>query len=73
MRALAGSEGATDESTPDCPHSTLLYYSDSVSSCAYNQSVMPEDALCSTPLRLNKPPKTNMHDVETPGIGAKKA
>ena len=72
MRVVAGSEGATDESTPDCPHFTLLYYIDSVLSCAYNQPVMPEDALCSTPLRLNKPPKTNMDCVETPGIGAKK-
>ena len=72
MHVGAGSEGATDESTPDCPRCTLLYYSDSVLSCAYNQPVMPEDALCSTPLRLNKPPKTNMHRVETPGIGAKK-
>ena len=72
MRVVAGSEGATDESTPGCPHCTLLYYSDSVLSCAYNQPVMPEDALCSTPLRLNKPPKTNMNRVETPGIGSKK-
>ena len=72
MRAVASSEGAANESTPDCPHVTLLYYSDSVLSCAYNQPVMPEDALCSTRLRLNKPPKTNMHRVETPGIGAKK-
>ena len=30
MRVVAGSEGATDELTPDCPHGTLLYYSDSV-------------------------------------------
>ena len=72
MRVVAGSEVATDESTPDCPHSTLLYYSDSVLSCAYDQPVMPEDALCSTPLSLNKPPKTNMYCVETPGIGSKK-
>ena len=72
MSVVTGSEGATDESTPDWPHCTLLYYSDSVLSCAYNKPVMPEDALCSTPLRLNKPPKTNMHLVETPGIGAKK-
>ena len=72
MLVVAGSEGATDKSTPDCPHCTLLYYSDSVLSCAYNQPVMPEDALCSTPLRLNKPPKTNMHRIKTPGIGAKK-
>ena len=72
MRVVAGSEGATDKSTPDCPHFSLLYYSDSVLSCAYNQPVMPEDALCSTPLRLNKPPKTNMHRIKTPGIGAKK-
>ena len=72
MRVVAGSEGATDKSTPDCPHCTLLYYSGSVLSCAYNQRVMPEDALRSTPLRLNKPPKTNMHRIKTPGIGAKK-
>ena len=72
MRVVAGSEGATDKSTPDCPRCTLLYYSDSVLSCAYNQPVMPEDAICSTPLRLNKPPKTNMHRIKTPGIGAKK-
>ena len=72
MRVVAGSEGATDESTPDCPHCTLLYYSDSVLLCAYNQHMMPEDPLCSTRLRLNKPPKTNMHRVETSGIGAKK-
>ena len=71
MRVVAGSEGATDKSTPDCTHCTLLYYSDSVLSCAYNQPVMPEDALCSTPLRLNKPPKMNMHRIKTPGIGAK--
>ena len=25
MRVVAGSEGATDKSTPDCPHCTLLY------------------------------------------------
>ena len=61
MRVVAGSEGATDESTPDCPDSTLLYYSDSVLSCACNQPVMPEDSLCSTLLRLIKPPKTNMY------------
>ena len=72
MRVVAGSEGATDKSTPDYPHCTLLYYSDPVLSCAYNQPVMPEDALCSTPLRLNKPPKTNMYCIKTPGIGAKK-
>ena len=72
VRVVAGSEGATDESTPDCPHCALLYYCDSALSCAYNQPVMPEDTLCSTPLHLNKPPKTNMHCVETPGIGAKK-
>ena len=72
MRVVAGSEGATDKSTPDCPHCTLLYNSDSVLSCAYNQPVMPEDDICSTPLRLNKPPKTNMHRIKTPGIGAKK-
>ena len=72
MRVVAGSEGATNESTPDCPYFTLLYYSDSVLSYIYNQPVMPEDALCSTRLRLNKPPKTNMHRVENPGIGAKK-
>ena len=47
IRVVAGSEGATDESTPDCPHCSLLYYSGSVLSCAYNQPVMPEDALCS--------------------------
>ena len=69
---VVGRERATDESTPDCPHCTLLYYSDSVSSCAYDQSVMPEGNLCSTPLRLDKPPKSNMHRVEIPGIGAKK-
>ena len=45
MRVVAGSEGATDKSTPDCPHCTLLYYIDSVLSCTYNQPVMPEDAL----------------------------
>ena len=72
MRVVAGSEGATDKSTPDCPHCTLLYCSDSVLSCAYNQPVMPEDALCFTPLRLNKPPKTNMHRIKTPGRGLKK-
>ena len=71
-RVVTDSEGPTNESTPDCPHFTLLYYSGSVLSCAYNQPVMPEDALCSTRLRLNKPPKTNMHRVETPEIGAKK-
>ena len=38
----------------------------------YNQLVMPEDALCSTQLCLNKPPKTNMHRIKTPGIGTKK-
>ena len=47
MRVVAGSEGAADESTQDCPHRTVLYYSGSVLSCAYNQPVMPEDALCS--------------------------
>ncbi|CAM9552051.1 unnamed protein product [Ascophyllum nodosum] len=46
MRVVtAGSEGAADESTPDCPHRAVLY-NDSVLSCAYNQPVMPEDALC---------------------------
>ena len=72
MCVVAGSEGATNELTPDSPHFTLLYYSDSVLLCAYNQPVMPEDALCSTRLCLNKPPKTNMHRVKNPGIGAKK-
>ena len=72
MRVVAGSEEATNESTPDCPHFTLLYYSDSVLSCAYNQPVMPEDARCSTRLRLDKPPKTDVHRVKTPGIGSKK-
>ena len=72
MRVVAGREGTTNESTPDCPHFTLLCYSGSVLSCTYNQPVMPEDALCSTRLRLNKPPKTNMYRAETPGIGAKK-
>ena len=72
MRVVAGSAGATTESTSDCTHFTILYYIDSVLSCAYNQPMMPEDALCSNRLRLNKPPKTNMHRVETPGIGAKK-
>ena len=67
---VAGSEGATNESTPDCPCLNLMYYSDAVLSCAYDQPVKPEDGLCSTRLRLNKPPKTNMHRVETPGIGA---
>ena len=43
MLVVAGSEGATDESTPDCSHCTLPYYSDSVLSCAYNQLV----TLCS--------------------------
>ena len=33
MRVVAGSEGATDESTPDYPYCTLLYFSDSVLSC----------------------------------------
>ena len=47
MRMVAGSEGAANESTPDFPHRTVLYYSDSVLSCTYNQPVMPEDALCS--------------------------
>ena len=72
LRVVAGSEGATGESTPDSPHCTLLYYSDSVLSCAYNQPVMPDDALGSTRLRLNKPPKTIMPRVETPEIEAKK-
>ena len=43
VRVVAGSEGATDKSTPDCPYCTLLYFCDSVLSCAYNQPVMPED------------------------------
>ena len=34
VRVVAGSEGATDKSTPDCPCCTLLYFSDSVLSCA---------------------------------------
>ena len=72
MRVVAGSEGATDEATPDCHHCTLLYFSDYVLSCVYNQPVMLEDALSSTRLRLNKQPKTNIHHVEIPGIGAKK-
>ena len=71
IRVVANSEGTTDESTPDCPHCTLLYYSGSVLSCAYNQPVMPEETFCSTRLRPNKPPKTKMHRVETPGIGTK--
>ena len=37
----SGSKGATDESTPDCPHRTVLYYNDYVLSCTYNQPVMP--------------------------------
>ena len=37
MRVVtAGSEGAADESTPDC-----LYYRDSLLSRTYNQPVMP--------------------------------
>ena len=56
MRVVAGSEGATNKSTPDCPHFTLRYYSGSVFSCAYNQPVMPEDAICSTRLRLGQYP-----------------
>ena len=71
MRVVADSEGATNESTPDFLQFTLLYYSDSVLSCAYNQPVMPKDALCYTRLRLNKAPKTNMHRVKTLGNGAK--
>ena len=73
MRVVDVSEGATDESTPDGTHCTLLYYSDYALSCAYNQPVMTEDALCSIQLRLNKPPKTSMHRIEAPGIGAKKS
>ena len=47
MRVVtAGSEGVADESTPDCPYRTVLYDSDYVLSCAYNQPVMPEDAPC---------------------------
>ena len=34
VRVVAGSEGATDKSTPDCPYCTLMYFSDSVLSCA---------------------------------------
>ena len=46
MRVVtAGSEGAADESTPDYPHRTSLY-NDYVLPCAYNQSVLPENALC---------------------------
>ena len=38
MRVVtAGSEGAADESSPDCPHRPVLYY---------NVFVPPEDALC---------------------------
>ena len=73
VRVVAGSEGATDKSTPDCPY--CLYFTVLQRFCViirYNQPVMPEDALCSTPLRLSKPPKTNMHRIKTPGIGAKK-
>ena len=42
----AGSEGVADESSPDCHHHTLLYFNDYVLQCAYNQPVLPEDALC---------------------------
>ena len=72
MPVVAGSEGAADESTPNCHHRTLLYYRHSVFSCAYNQSVMPKDALqLSAPkqTRCNLT-KTNMHRVKTPGTGA---
>ena len=47
MRVVTGSEGAADESTPDCPHRTVLYYSGSVLPCAYNKPLMPDEALCS--------------------------
>ena len=70
MPVVAGSEGAADESTPNCHHRTLLYYRHSVFSCAYNQSVMPKDALqLSAPkqTRCNLT-KTNMHRVKTPGL-----
>ena len=49
MRVVAGSEGATDKSKPDCPYCTLLYYSDSVLSYAYNQPVIRKNLNASKP------------------------
>ena len=58
MRVVtAGSEGAGYKLTTDCPYHTVLYYNGFVLSCANNQPVMPEDALC---VRANpgaNPPK----------------
>ena len=47
MRVVtAGSEGVADEYLPGCPNRAVLYYyNDSVSPCAYDQSVLPEEYL----------------------------
>ena len=47
MRVVTtGSEGAAGESSPDCPHRTVLDYPNYVSPSAYNQSVLLKTALC---------------------------